>query len=187
VKDLGLFFAILVIGGIVFLPLHIVVLRARGGTRLITSLNVTIGISTIMGVAAVWLLFGDQFSSPGAALVAYVGGALTFAAYAGIYGLLLPSSVDRSVSVHIVSLLDLAPQQRMTEAELFYVYTHDDMLQKRFADCLNTGIIRRDGEQLVLTPKGAAIAWLYTFVGEGLGMRLWYFERLRTGASAFRR
>jgi hypothetical protein len=187
VKDLGLFFAILVIGGVVFLPLHIVVLRARSGAQLITSLNATIGISTITGVAAVWLLFGDQFSSPGAALVAYVGGALCFAAYAGLYGLLLPSSVDRSVSVHIVSLLALAPGRRMTEAELFEVYTHDDMLQKRFLDCVNTGIIEREGDQLVLTKKGAAIARLYTFVGAGLGMNLWYFERRRTGASAFKR
>ena len=185
-KDLGLFFAILVIGGLVFLPLHIVVLRARGGAKLITSLNASIGISTFAGVVAVWLLFDDQFSSPGAAAVTYVGGALTFAAYAGLYGLLLPSSVDRSVSVHIVSLLALAPGRRMTEAELFNVYTHDDMLQKRFADCVNTGIIERNGDQLVLTKKGAQIAWLYTFVGEGLGMKLWYFERLRTGRSAFK-
>ena len=186
-KDLGLFFAILVISGLIFLPLHIVVLRARGGAQLITSLNTAIGVSTIAGVVAVWLLFGDEFSSPGAAAVAYVGGALTFAAYAGLYGLLLPSSVDRSVSVHIVSLLALAPGRRMTEAELFGVYTHDDMLQKRFADCVNTGIIERDGEQLVLTKKGALIAGLYTVVGEGLGMKLWYFERLRTGHSAFKR
>ena len=186
-KELGLFFAILVVGGVIFLPLHIVVLRARAGTNLITTLLVLIGVSTAAGVLAGWLLFGDQFSSPGAAAVAYVGGALTFAAYAGLYGLLLPSSVDRSVSVHIVSLLHAAPGQRLTEPELFELYTHDDMLRKRFLDCLNTGIIRHEGDQLVLTPKGARIAWLYTFVGQGLGMNLWYFSRQRTGVGAFRR
>lgn len=182
-----LFFAILVIGGVVFLPLHILALRARGGARLITTINATIGISTLAAVAFVWLLFGDQFSSSGAAAVSYVGGALCFAAYAGLYGLLLPSSVDRSVSVHIVKLLYLAPRQRMTETELFSVYTHNDMLQKRFQDCVNTGIIKREGEQLVLTPQGARIARLYMMVGEGLGMRLWYLDRLRKGTSSFKR
>lgn len=186
-KDLGLFFAIMAIGGVVFLPLHILALRARGGARLITTLNAVIGVSTVAGVAGGWLLFGDQFSSPGAATVAYVAGALCFAAYAGLYSLLLPSSVDRSVSVHIVKLLYLAPRQRMTETELFSVYTHDDMLQKRFNDCISTGIIKRDGEELVLTPQGVRIARLYMLVGEGLGMRLWYLDRLRKGSRPFGR
>jgi len=180
-----LFFAILAIGGVVFLPLHIVALRLRGGAQLITTLNVVIAISTVVAVAAGFLLFNDQFSSSGAALVTYVGGALTFAAYAGLYSLLLPSSVDRSVSVHIVKLLYLAPGRRMTEQELLSLYTHDDMLEKRFNDCLATGIIRREGDQLLLTQHGARIAWLYMTVGEGLGMRLWYLDRLRKGSKPF--
>jgi len=182
-----LFFAILAIGGMVFLPLHIVALRRRGGAQLITTLNIVIVISTAVAVTAGWLLFDGRFSSPGAALLAYVAGALTFAAYAGLYSLLLPSSVDRSVSVHIVKLLYLAPNQRMTEKELFDVYTHGDMLEKRFNDCLATGIIKREGEELVLTPHGARIAWLYMTVGEGLGMRLWYLDRLRKGVKPFAR
>lgn len=183
-KDVALFFAIIAIGGMVFLPLHIIALRSRGGRKLITTLNLVIGASTAAAVVAGWLLLGDQFSSPGAAAVAYVGGALSFAAYAGLYSLLLPSSVDRSVSVHIVKLLYLAPGQQMTEKELFSFYTHQDVLQKRFDDCIDTGIIERRGDQLVLTPHGARIAWLYMTVGEGLGMRLWYLNRIRTGNRA---
>lgn len=182
-----MFLAILGIGGIVFLPLHIAALRLRGGAQLITTLNIVIAVSTAVAVAAGWLLFDRQFSSPGAALLAYVSGALTFAAYAGLYSLLLPSSVDRSVSVHIVKLLYLAPGQRMSEKELFDLYTHGDMLEKRFNDCLATGIIRREGDELVLTPHGARIARLYMTVGEGLGMRLWYLDRLRKGVKPFGR
>ncbi len=185
--DVVLYFAIIAIGGVVFLPLHIVLIRSMGGRKLITSINAAIGISTVAAVAGGWFFLGPYFSAPGAASVALVGGAISFATLAGLYGLLLPSSVDRSVSVHVVSLLALAPGRRMTEAEFFNVYTHDDMLQKRFVDCINTGIIKREGDQLELTTKGAKIAWLYTTVGEGLGMNLWYFVRMRTGASAFRR
>jgi hypothetical protein len=187
VKDVLLYFAIMVVGGIVFLPLHIVSVRLRGGAKLITTLIAVIGVSTLVAVAVGWLVLGGEFSSPGAAAVACVGGGLSFAAYAGLYSLLLPSSVDRSVSVHIVKLLYLAPQHRMTEAELLELYTHDDMLGKRFNDCIETGIIRRDSDQLVLTPHGARIAWLYMLVGEGLGMRLWYLDRLRKGAGPFKR
>jgi hypothetical protein len=187
VKDVALYFAILVIGGLVFLPLHILALRAMGGRQLITTLNAVIAVSTIVAVAVGWFALGPLFSSAGAAAVALVGGALSFAAYAGLYSLLLPSSVDRSVSVHIVKLLYLAPDRRMTEQELFSLYTHGDVLEKRFNDCLATGIIKRDGDQLTLTPQGARIAWLYMAVGEGLGMRLWYLDRLRKGIKPFAR
>ena len=184
-KDVLLFFAILLIGTVVFLPLHVVALRARGGAQLITTLITVIGVSTVAALLLAWLLLGDRFSSPGAAFVAYVSGALCFAAYAGLYSLLLPSSVDRSVSVHIVKLLYLAPGQRMSESELLGLYTHDDMLRKRFNDCISTGIIEREGDKLVLTRKGARIARLYLLVGEGLGMRLWYLDRLRKGTAPF--
>jgi hypothetical protein len=186
-KDLAMFLAIMAIGAVVFLPLHVVAVRAVGGARLITTLIAVIGASTIAAVLGGWLLFDRYFSSAGAATLAYVAAALCFAAYAGLYSLLLPSSVDRSVSVHIVKLLYLAPNHRMTEAELFSLYTHGDMLEKRFNDCLATGIIKREGEELVLTPQGARIAWLYMTVGEGLGMRLWYLDRLRKGVKPFAR
>jgi hypothetical protein len=172
-------------GGVVFLPLHIVAIRRMGGRNLITTLNAVIGVSTVAAVVAGWCFLGHSFSSPGAASVALVGGGIGFATLAGLYGLLLPSSVDRSVSVHIVKLLYLAPRQRMTERELFGLYTHEDVLEKRFLDCLSTGIIRREGEELVLTPHGARIASLYMAVGEGLGMRLWYLDRRRKGQNPF--
>jgi hypothetical protein len=187
VGDVALFFAIIAIGSAIFLPLHIVALRVLGGGQLITTLIAVIGVSTVVAVLLGWLSFDRQFSSSGAAILAYVASALCFAAYAGLYSLLLPSSVDRSVSVHIVKLLYLAPERRMTEEELLSLYTHDDMLHKRFNDCLSTGIIRRDGEQFVLTSKGARIAQLYMLIGEGLGMRLWYLDRLRKGVKPFAR
>jgi hypothetical protein len=177
----------LAIGGLVFLPLHILALRVRGGSHLISTLNAVIGVSTVLAVGMGWLLFDGRFSSPGAATLAYVAAALCFAAYACLYSLLLPSSVDRSVSVHIVKLLYLAPSQRMTEQELFRLYTHGDVLEKRFNDCLSTGIIKREGNELTLTPHGARIARLYMLVGEGLGMRLWYLDRLRKGVKPFAR
>ncbi len=183
--DIALYFAVIAIGGGVFLPLHVVALRWMGGRQLITTLNVVIGLSSLAAVVGGWFLLTPHFSSPGAATVALVGGAVSFAAYAGLYSLLLPSSVDRSVSVHVVKLLYLVPGRRMTRAQFAELYTHEDMLEKRFLDCLATGIIKREGDEFVLTPHGARIAWLYMAVGEGLRMRLWYLDRLRKGTKPF--
>lgn len=182
-RDVALYFAIVAVGGLVFVPLHIVAVRARGGNRLITTFNAAVAASTAVAVGVGWLVLGHLFSSPDARTLACVSGGLSFAAYAGLYGVLGPVSVDRSVSVHIVSLIWLAPGHRLTENELFGYYPHSDILAKRFHDCLDTGIVRRDGMALELTPKGKRIALLYAMMGRTLGMRLWYLDRLKTGAN----
>lgn len=179
--DVALYFAIVMVAGLVFLPLHIVAVRARGGDKLITTFNAAVAASTAVAVAIGWFALGDLFSSPEARTLACVSAGLSFAACAGLYGVLGPISVDRSVSVHIVSLISLAPGHRLTEGELLGYYPHSDIVAKRFHDCLETGIVRRDGTAFVLTPKGKRIARLYAVMGQTLGMHLWYLDRLKTG------
>jgi hypothetical protein len=180
-NDLISFFAINVVGAAIFLPLHVVVIRAMHGRNLITTINLVIAISTIVAVAVGW--WGLSFSSESARLMGCFAGGLTCLAYAGLYGLLGPSSVDRSVSAHIVELVYLAPEGRLKEADLFRLYTHDDVLGKRFTDCIDTGIIERSGDELVVTRRGARIAALYIFIGTFLGMQLWFLERHRARAA----
>lgn len=176
-NDLALYFVIIAVSSVVFLPLHVLMVRAMAGRKLITTLILAIGLSTAAGVVVGWLGFAKEYSSPDAQLLACVAGGLTFAAYAGLYGLLGPSSVDRSVSAHIVELVYLAPGGRLKESELFELYTHEDVLEKRFRDCIETRIIERQGEMLVVTGRGARIAALYIFIGRFLNMRLWFFDR----------
>ena len=183
VKDVLLYFAMVALNTAIFFPLHILASRVTQGAKLITTILATIAASTLAGTATGWLLFHGSFSSEGAEALACVASALTFFAYAGHYGLLGPISVDRSVSAHIVALLYLAPQQKMSEAGLGSLYTHTDMLEKRYNDCISTGLIERHGADLVLTPKGARIARFYLGLGEFLGMRQWYLKRHRQKAS----
>ena len=176
-KDLLLYFAVVAFSGACFLPLHIVSIRAMGGGKLITTLVATIAASAIVGGASGWFSLGGEFSSQSVRIVACVGAALTFVGFAGAYSLIGPISVDRSVSSHIVELVSLAPGGRLKEADLFALYTHADLLDKRFHDCIETGIIERRGEELVVTPRGAKIAFVYLALGKALGMRLWYLDR----------
>ena len=181
-KDLLLYFAVVAFSGAFFLPLHIVAIRAMGGAKLITTLGATIAASAIVGAAGGWFALGDDFSSQSVRMVACVGAALTFVGFAGAYSLIGPISVDRSVSSHIVELVSLAPGGCLKEADLFALYTHADMLEKRFHDCIETGIIERRGEELAVTPRGAKIAFAYLTLGKALGMRLWYLDRHGKGA-----
>lgn len=179
VRDLLLYFVTVVLCGVIFLVVHVVVIRATHGRQLIRMLAACIALSALVGSAVGWWMVGDGFTSQSARLLAYVGGALTFAGFAGVYCLVGPISVDRSVSSHIVELVYLGPGHRLREAELFELYTHADVLEKRFQDCLETGIIKREGEEIATTPRGERIARIFLALGNGLGMRLWHLERYR--------
>ncbi len=175
--DTLLFFAVVALAGLIFLPLHVVAIRALGGAKLITALNISIVLSAGAGGAAGWWLFGSEFTCRGAGILALVAGGLTFAGFAGIYGLVGPVSVDRSVSSHIVSLIYLAPSHRISETQLFGLYTHDDVLRKRFNECVATGIVARHGNELTVTSRGARIARAYLVLGRLLGIPMWHLER----------
>ena len=179
VQDLLLYFVTVGLCGAVFLLVHVVVIRATHGQQLIRMLAACIALSALVGPSIGWWILGDSFTSPSARLLACVGGALTFVGFAGVYCVLGPISVDRSVSSHIVELVYLGPGHRLKKAELFELYTHADVLEKRFQDCLETGIIERDGEELATTPRGERIARIFLALGNGLGMRLWHLERYR--------
>jgi hypothetical protein len=181
-KDMLLFLAVVAVAGVVFIPLHVVAIRLMRGHFLISTINASIGVAMIAGAAAGWFMLGGEFSSEGTRLMGSLGGAVAFSGFATTYALIVPISVDRSVSSHIVGLLFLMPGHRMTEEKLFGLYTHADMLEKRFDDCIGTGIVVRQGKELVLTPFGRRIARIYLSMGTMLGMRMWHLERFRNTA-----
>ena len=159
--DLLFYFAVVVLSGVVFLPLHIFLGRAKRCGPLVTALGVSIALSALVGGIFGTFVVGGIFSAPSVALVASVGGALTFAGFAGAYALILPISVDRSLSAHVVGLLYASPGGRIGEAELFRLYTHSAILGKRLRECEQSRILERQGDELVVTAKGRRIASVY--------------------------
>lgn len=159
--DLLLYLCVVALSGVVFLPLHIALSRAKRGGPLVAALGFSIALSAMAGGIFGFFIIGAGFSAPAVAPVASVGGALTFAGFAGAYALILPISVDRSLSAHIVGLLSASPGGRIKEAELFRLYPHSAILGKRLRECEQSQILKREGDELVATAKGRRIASVY--------------------------
>jgi|SRR4051812_18886238 hypothetical protein len=177
--DLLLFASVFAISGLVFVPLHVVAVRRWRGRNIVSTVNAMIGVSAIVGVVAGWLLLGGLFSSEGAKAVGCVGAGLSFTGFAALYNLLGPTSVDRSISAHILNLIYQAPDHRMSTDDLFNFYTHSDVLEKRLVECAEIGVIERHGSQLALTASGRRIGRFYAILGKVLGMNFWHLERYR--------
>lgn len=177
--DLLLYVSVFVISGLIFLPLHVLAVRMKRGENVLLMVNLAVGASAVAAAVIVWLSLGHLFSSEGAKAVACVGGAVSFLGFGGLYNLLGPTSVDRSISAHILNLIYQAPGHRMTKEELFGYYTHADVLEKRFEECAHIGVIETHDSHLTLTARGRRIGLLYTVIGRVLGIRLWYLDRYR--------
>lgn len=182
--DLLLFGAVFVLGGIVFLPLHVIAVRANHGANVLLMVNLAVGASAVAAAGIGWLVLGQMFSSEGAKAVGCVGAAMSFLGFGAIYNLLGPTSVDRSISAHILNLIYQAPGHRMSKEDLFAYYTHADVLEKRFDECARVGMIERHGPLLKLTASGRRIGLFYALIGKLLGIRLWYLERYRASRPA---
>ena len=178
--DLMLFALALVVSVVVFIPLHLITVRANRGRNLLSAVNVAIIASAIMGGATVWLVCGDLFSAPGAKAVACVGGGIAFLGFGSTYNLIGPASVDRSISVHLVSLVNQQAKRRMASADLFHYYPHADVFEKRFAECSEVGVFERQGADILLTARGRRIARVYAGMGKLLGLHPWYLDRYLT-------
>src|SRR3989442_364359 len=99
--DLSLYLSVFIISGLIFLPLHVLAVRATRGANLLLTINLSVGASAVAAGIIVWLSFGGLFSSEGAKAVACIGGGISFLGFGGLYNLLGPTSVDRSISAHI--------------------------------------------------------------------------------------
>jgi hypothetical protein len=159
--DLTLYFLVAMASGVVFLPVHLVLGRHKRGSSLVMAIAISIAASAAVGIAlGLWPL-ASLFSSQAVAVVASVGGALTFAGFAGAYALVLPISVDRSLSAHVVGLVYSSPGGRLKRSELLRLYSHEAILGKRMRECRDAHIVEWQGDDLVITPKGRRIARVY--------------------------
>jgi len=177
--DLLLFLAVFAISAITFVPLHLMAVRANRGRKLLSTVNAMICLSAVIGGGLGWLLFGNLFSSPGSMALGCVGGGFSFLGFGGVYNLLGPASVDRSISAHIVNLIYQAPGHRMSKEELFSLYSQADILEKRFVEFTVIGVIEQEDSHFTLTAKGRRIARAFAILGKALGLHPWYLERVR--------
>jgi hypothetical protein len=67
----------------------------------------------------------------------------------------------------------------MSKEELLSLYSHSDILDKRFTEFAAVGVIEQQASQLTLTAKGCRIALTFAILGKALGMHPWYLERVR--------
>ncbi len=87
----------------------------------------------------------------------------TTALIATIYSILVPTMVDRSISVYMLLYLDESPSKEMNFNELNGKLQANSILHKRFVEHEEAGSIELKGDRVLLTTKGRIAAKIFLF------------------------
>ena len=91
-----------------------------------------------------------------------------------IYGILIPTMVDRSISVHLLLHLDDAPGKTLIKQELSNRLSGNYVLEKRYTDHEQQGSIVLKAGKVHLTHKGELAAKIFLYNQKILNLKKTY-------------
>ena len=150
--------------------MHIAFFNFFQTNKVASVLNFSTVLSVMGGSLLSYYLFSSQFESADLLLVTITGaaGAAFFAL--SLYGFMGPVCADRSLSAHMVIILNSAGGV-LTKMQLKEKYTQDMVLDKRLEEHHEVGVIKLDSDNIILTTKGRRIAYAYELMIKILKMK----------------
>jgi hypothetical protein len=158
--DLAAFLAIFAFCWLLFIAGH----AAAASFGLISGVDRrTVVLAVVAAVAAgalSWFFIGGWFSGPGVHALASVTAPFAFIGFCGIYVLIGPVTVDRSITLTILTALIASETRGLSRAELQTRVPFDRIFEKRMRELEKSGTLTFVDE-VKITPRGARILGLY--------------------------
>jgi hypothetical protein len=159
-SDLLAFAGVFLIAWLIYLVVHLLAARldiVRGATRSTVALGV--GAALVAAVVS-WRWCGAWFSSPAVHDLATITAPAAFLGYCGIYVLLGPVTIDRSISLSMLRALHASQDRKLRRHELHREVPFDRIFEKRLRELELSGSIDTSHE-VVITARGARILGAY--------------------------
>jgi len=117
----------------------------------------------IVGILT-WLWAGSLFSTVNVQALVSVVAPFSFLGFCGIYILIGPVTVDRSITLSILSALEASETKGLDRRQLQDCVPFDRIFEKRMRELERSGTLSF-GDQVMVTPRGARILRLYIWLG----------------------
>jgi hypothetical protein len=78
-----------------------------------------------------------------------------------------------SVSLRMMTEIGNAPSRSLSGEELLALYSDEEALQSRVGGLVSTGLLQRDGQELVLTGKGRVLAQFLKVIRKLFGIEFY--------------
>ncbi|HVA14961.1 MAG TPA: hypothetical protein VNF99_17070 [Stellaceae bacterium] len=135
--------------------------------------TVVLGVSTaaLTGFLS-WIFLVGRFSSVGAHVLASATAPLCFLGFCGIWILLGPVTIDRSITLTILSALKAVESRQLSNDRLMAAVPFDRIYGKRLKELSGSGVIELRANGVRVTPKGERVLRLYLWLGRLLNVEL---------------
>lgn len=169
-SDVLWYIAVFVAAWAVFLVTYVVAARLRWIENVDGRLVIMANLSALVAAIVSWLFFERHFSSPNVFWLATITAPIGFLGFCGIFILVGPANVDRSVTFSILTAFKNlegreTPSERLIEAVPF-----DRIFEKRLRELLMYGVIELEGNRVRLMPSGERARRFYLWLGRVLNV-----------------
>ena len=172
IADLFWYAAIFVVAWVIYAALH----AGAAQLRVVQGVgNSTVALGVIGALFAGvlgWLFLAPRFSSPSAYELAVITAPICFLGYCGIWVLLGPVTVDRSITLTILRALYAINGQNLPNQRLRAAVPFDRIYEKRLRELTLSGVIEPGADDFRITPKGARALKLYFWLGRVLNVEM---------------
>jgi hypothetical protein len=120
------------------------------------------------------MLLGPYLISPLVAdpserwLISILSG-IAFFGLTGIYLMIFPVSPERSFSVRLLVNVLNRKDGTIDKATVEALHTRERIYEMRYREMIESGLIKMEGDRLILLPRERLIARLYLLLGQSMG------------------
>ncbi len=141
---------------VIFLIIHVLHFRLLKPEIVLKACVIDVILSCLSGfIIYAFLLKNDLFVSFSAMVTMLLGLAL--------YAVLVPTMVDRSLSVYMLVYLQESAQGFLSKEDLKKMLINDSILDKRIQEHLRAGAIEIDGDKIKITEKGRIVSKIFMY------------------------
>ena len=170
ISDLLWWAAVFVAAWMIYFIVYLVAARLRWVENIDLRLVVMGNLSALAAGVLSWLFLGGNFSSPNAFWLATITAPIAFLGFCGLFILLGPANVDRSITFSILTAFKAVEDQEMPNAKLIETVPFDRIYQKRLQELSRSGVIKLTGNRVKIMPLGDRALRFYRWLGHLLNI-----------------
>ena len=154
-----------------FLVIYVVAAKLRWVANVDERLVILGNLSAIAAGALSWLFLEEHFSSYNVFWLATVAAPIAFLGFCGIFILIGPANVDRSITFSILRAVKSLEVDETANINLIDAVPFDRILHKRLRELSTHGVINLQSGHPRLTPFGDRTRRFYLWLGRLLNIQ----------------
>jgi hypothetical protein len=155
---------------VIYLVAYVVAAKFRWVKNVDQRLVIMANLSALAAGVLSWLFLGAHFSSPNAFWLATITAPIAFLGFCGIFILVGPANVDRSITFTILSAFKAVEDQDIPSAKLIETVPFDRIYHKRLRELSGAGVIELKANRVRITPLGDRALRFYRWLGHLLNV-----------------